>query len=86
MYLFIRVGLRRYQDYRSSELDAGVASWHHDSVGDGPSHRKDGAMACTVDSKFPAHVYTRLLDKWIMPFGAPQRVIFDGGGEFEREA
>jgi len=42
-------------------------------------------MVGTVPSRHPSVVFARLLQVWLTPFGAPQRVIFDGGGEFERE-
>eukprot|EP00959_Pyramimonas_sp_CCMP1952_P313310 6557864-Pyramimonas_sp.AAC.1 len=42
-------------------------------------------MRGTVASRHPSVVFARLLHIWITPFGAPQRVIFDGRGEFERE-
>ena len=42
-------------------------------------------MCGTVETRHPTVVFARLLQIWMTPFGAPQRVIFDGGGEFERE-
>ena len=42
-------------------------------------------MVGTVATRHPTVVFARLLQVWITPFGAPTRVIFDGGGEFERE-
>eukprot|EP00959_Pyramimonas_sp_CCMP1952_P332658 6966112-Pyramimonas_sp.AAC.1 len=42
-------------------------------------------MCGAVASRHPPAVFARLLLIWITPFGAPQRVIFDGGGEVERE-
>eukprot|EP00959_Pyramimonas_sp_CCMP1952_P270543 5655955-Pyramimonas_sp.AAC.1 len=42
-------------------------------------------MCGTVPTRHPGAVFARLLQVWVTPFGAPQRVIFDGGGEFERE-
>ena len=42
-------------------------------------------MVGTVTTRHPSVVFARLLQVWITPFGAPTRVIFDGGGEFERE-
>ena len=42
-------------------------------------------MVGTVATRHPSVVFARLLQAWITPFGVSTRVIFDGGGEFERE-
>eukprot|EP00959_Pyramimonas_sp_CCMP1952_P424784 8897329-Pyramimonas_sp.AAC.1 len=38
----------------------------------------------TVASRHSSVVFARLLQTWMTPFGAPQQVRCDGGGEFER--
>jgi hypothetical protein len=43
-------------------------------------------QACTpVDSRNPAHVFSRLTETWLIPFGIPAKVVVDQGGEFERD-
>ena len=43
-------------------------------------------QVCTpVDSRHPAHVFSRLMETWLIPFGIPSKVVCDQGGEFERE-
>ena len=39
----------------------------------------------TVPSKHPKVVGDQFLEHWITPFGVPRRLIYDHGGEFERE-
>ena len=43
-------------------------------------------QVCTpVDRRHPAHVFSRLMETWLIPFGIPSKVVCDQGGEFERE-
>ena len=39
----------------------------------------------TVPSKHPKVVGDHIFEHWITPFGVPRRLIYDHGGEFERE-
>ena len=45
-----------------------------------------GFQICTpVESKFPAVVWSKLLDSWISWAGPPHKLLADNGGEFNRE-
>ena len=38
-----------------------------------------------IPSKHPKIVWDHFFKHWITPFGVPRRLIYDQGGEFERE-
>ena len=38
-----------------------------------------------IPSKHPKIVWDHFFKHWIKPFGVPRRLIYDQGGEFERE-
>ena len=50
-----------------SAVDAGT-SWH---------------AACVLKNRTPVHVVKKLLAIWFAPYGAPEMLVVDPGGEFE---
>ena len=44
-----------------------------------------GVVVAMIPSKHPKIVWDHFFKHWITPFGVPRRLIYDQGGEFERE-
>ena len=43
-------------------------------------------VVAMIPSKHPKIVSDHIFKHWITPFGVPQRLIYDQGGEFERDS
>ena len=42
-------------------------------------------LVSLIPSKHPKVVWDHFFEHWITPFGVPRRLIYNQGGEFERE-